>query len=206
MTNPLHDHITATHDRLVERLDLAATAMADQVGSREIVQKADAFLVNTCRHTAAVCDLLLPLARRLLPDGQQRVQEYVQQCRRMERTFVRAKQRLYGEAHHAATPWSEIWAAAIREFEALISIERSLVADLASAPAAASARVLSGIRATTDHSPTRPHPNSPHTGPLSHVVRGLWARADRVWDAAEGRIVTDRPVPEVDDEVQDLAS
>lgn len=205
MTTALHDHMTAAHDRLVDRLELATDAMTEQLGNRDIIQKADAFLVNTCRHTAAVCDLLLPVARRILPDGQERVHEYVQQCRRMERSFVRAKQRLYGEAHIAATPWSEVWATAIEQFHALSALERALVADLAAAPGAASARVVSGIRSVTDHAPTRPHPNSPHTGPLAHAVRGLWARADRVWDAAEGRIVTDRPAPETEP-AEDIAS
>lgn len=195
MTEAPHDGITSAHARLAQRLELAATAMADRVGHREIVQKADAFLVNTCRHTAAVCDLLLPEARRHLPDGPARVQAYVEQCRRMERAFVRTKQRLYGEAHVVMVPWTEVWATAIAEFRALHALEAALVADLAATPGAGLGALAARIEAATGHAPTRPHPNWPHTGAVSHVLRGLWARADRFWDAAEGRIVTDRPQP-----------
>ena len=39
------------------------------------------------------------------------------------------------------------------------------------------------------HGPTRPHPWLPHKGLLGLVARRVWARADRFWDAAEGRVI-----------------
>src|SRR5262249_22184200 len=44
------------------------------------------------------------------------------------------------------------------------------------------------------HGPTRPHPNSPHTGIFGLAARRIWAFADRIWDTAEGRGVPG-PVP-----------
>jgi hypothetical protein len=47
------------------------------------------------------------------------------------------------------------------------------------------------------HGPTRPHPRLPHTGFLGLVARQVWAVADRLWDAAEGRVIPEpvRPAP-----------
>src|SRR4051812_18650601 len=126
MEHPSHTTIHAVQDRLTQRLEVAAAAMNHRAGIGEIVQKTDSFLVHTCRHTSATCDLLLPVARRHLPDGPARVRQYVEQCRRMERAFGRAKQRLYGEAHAVSAPWSQVWAAAIAEFTALQTLEHAL--------------------------------------------------------------------------------
>jgi len=47
------------------------------------------------------------------------------------------------------------------------------------------------------HGPTRPHPNTPHTGLLGLGARRIWAMADRFWDNAEGRVIPEpiRPSP-----------
>ncbi len=201
MTTLLHTTIDTAHHGLADRRERAAAAMADRIGHREIVRDLDDFLIAASRHTAAVCDVLLPAARRYLPDGRAKVHAYVVQCRRTERALVRAKQRIYGEARMATATWTTVWADAVSELRVLHELELELVRGLASLPETRLHLVATRIAHATLQSPTRPHPNSPHTGSLSHVLRGLWARADRFWDAAEGRIASGRrPVPPAQEE------
>jgi len=194
MNPSLSTVINTSHEELNERLDLAATAMAEHAGTREIIQKTDAFLVNACRHVSAVCDVILPVAKVELPDGQQRQRDYVEQCRRLERAVGQAKRRLYGESHAVGVPWAQVWASVGEEFQALTLIEHDLVADLEAAPGVDVDDLAASIHDVEATSPTRPHPGFPHTGRLAHLSRQLWARADRFWDAAEGRIVSDPPI------------
>ena len=192
MTNPMQLAVRAAHRTLRDRLDLASAAMAAHAHTHEIRQKTDAFLVNSCRHTSAMCDLVLPAARLYLPNGGARTREYVQQCRRVERVIGTAKQRMYGQAHAIDRSWSDVWASVVEEVPLLHSLERDLVTDLANASDVGRHPDLSFlIGSVTSSSPTRPHPNSPHTGAFAHHLRRLWARADRFWDVAEGRTLSD---------------
>jgi hypothetical protein len=192
MPDPMQLAVRAAHQTLRGRLDLASAAMADRAHTHEIRQKTDAFLVNNCRHTAAMCDLVLPAARLYLPDSRVRTREYVRQCRRVERVIGTAKQRMYGQAHAIDRSWSDVWASVVEEVPLLYSLEQDLVADLADVPDVRRHPDLSLlIGSVTSSSPTRPHPNSPHVGAFAHRIRRMWARADRFWDAAEGRTLSD---------------
>ncbi len=195
MTSPMQVAVRAAHQPLRDRLDLASAAMAAHAHTHEIRQKTDAFLVNTCRHTSAMCELVLPAARVHLPNGAARIRQYVRQCRRVERALSTAKQRMYGQAQAIDRSWSDVWTAVVEEVPLLHSLERDLVADLADVPGVGRQPDLSLlIGSVMRNSPTRPHPNAPHTGALAHQIRRLWAWADRFWDAAEGRILADRVV------------
>jgi hypothetical protein len=102
---------------------------------------------------------------------------------------------MYGQAQAIDRSWSDVWTAVVEEVPLLHSLEQDLVADLADVPDVGRQPDLSLlIGSVTENSPTRPHPNSPHTGAFAHQIRRLWARADRFWDAAEGRILSDRVV------------
>jgi hypothetical protein len=192
MTNPMQRAVRAAHQTLRGRLDLASAAMVDRADTHEIRQKTDAFLANSSRHTSAMCHLVLPAVRLYLPNGRARTREYVQLCRRVERAVGTAKQRMYGQAHAIDRPWNDVWASVVEEVPLLHSLERDLVADLADVPDVRRHPDLSLlIGSVTSNSPTRPHPNSPHTGAFAHHIRALWARADRFWDAAEGRTLSD---------------
>ncbi len=204
MTDSLQLAVRAAQQNLRDRLELASAAMVAHAQTHEIRQKTDAFLVNTCRHTSAVCDVVLPAARSYLPKGGGRVREYVQQCRRLERAIGSTKQRMYGQAQASDRAWGDVWAHVAEEVRVLHRIEDELVTALARTPEPDRRPDLSlVIGSVTKNSPTRPHPNSPHTGPFAHLIRRAWAWADRFWDAAEGRIVSDRPVMA---EPEDLAA
>lgn len=190
MLDPLSTTIATTHHDLDGHLAVAEDAVRQHIDAREARTRVDTFLIETCRHAAAVCDVLLPAAQASLPDGKARIHAYVMQCRELEKAASLTKRRLYGELHTAHLPWPAVWSMLGTEYDRLHEIERALVADLAAGMTPEESRRL-GLRVqdATANSPTRPHPHSRHTGHFAHLSRQLWARADRFWDAAEGRIV-----------------
>lgn len=193
MENTLNEAIMIAHDELLEDRETASAAARARLGRREIVQKTDAFLVHVCRHVSAMCDVILPAVRTQLPDGKERVHEYVQQCRRLERAASVTKRRLYGDSRTIALSWTEVWNDLSQEFDRLDAVDQRLIADLSGVLCDSSRLSLaSRLDAAERSGPTRPHPNSAHTGRFAHRVLGMWARADRFWDATEGRIVSRR--------------
>lgn len=81
MASHLQLAVRASHQRLRDRLDLASAAMTAHAQTHETRQKTDPFLVNSCRHRSAMCELVLPAARLHLPNGAARMRQHVQQCR-----------------------------------------------------------------------------------------------------------------------------
>lgn len=191
MHDPLGKAMSAAHGVLTGHLTVAAAAVQERVSPREVIQKTDAFLIQACRHVGAVCDVILPAARAQLTDGDERVQEYVQQARRLERAVAQTKRRIYGESHAITVPWSQVWSGLGREFRALDILENRIVADLIDGldPTVRSTLADRVVDAEAT-SPTRPHPNAPHTGRFAHLSRTVLASTDSFWDAAEGRIVS----------------
>jgi uncharacterized protein YqiB (DUF1249 family) len=64
--------IEATHQSLKQRLDDANDYAALSAKTREQYARTDAFLAGTCRHLAAVDEVVLPVVRHRLPDGTER--------------------------------------------------------------------------------------------------------------------------------------
>ncbi|WP_332644831.1 hypothetical protein [Aeromicrobium sp.] len=191
MNDPLRISIDTAHNELTEHFDAATAAVRNHLGRRESIQKADAFLIHACRHLSAVCEVILPAARTELPGGEAVVDSYVDQARHTEQAIVQTKRRLYGESHTADLPWSQVWSDLGTEFRRLIILEGDLVADLSIRLDPRTRDALASRMGPVEAgSPTRPHPNSPHTGRLAHASRLILARTDRLWDAAEGRIVS----------------
>lgn len=184
MTDPLTAAVQTAHDGLVDRLAAAAGAAREHAPRHEIVQKSDDFCITACRHVAAMCDVALPGVR------DEAASAYLVQVRRVEHTAARVKRHLYGEAHSAGMSWSSVWTSLEREVHALIDLERELVGAVSSRLSPDDCELLvERLRLAETLAPTRPHPWAPHRGPLAHLSRRLLARADRFWDAAEGRIV-----------------
>lgn len=201
MHDPLQAAVRAAHDQLLSRLDAAASAVASNAGRQDIVRAVDSALVQAIRHDAAVCDVLLPLARRHFPRDDRRVHDYVQQLRRVERAVALTKGRIYGSSYARSASWPRVWTGLTTELEALTRLEDTIVADLTTAlDPPARDEAAHRLQSVAETSPTRPHPLSAHVGRWGHLTRSWWARADRVWDAAEGRIVRDRVKDAPDDE------
>ena len=71
--------LRVTHQMLVERLDLAAVARptTDPAHPRDQYPAIDTFLASASRHNAATLAAIVPAVRSHVPDGADRVHEYV---------------------------------------------------------------------------------------------------------------------------------
>lgn len=182
--------IDATHQSLQQRLEAATETAVRRSRTRDRYGRTDAFMAATSRHLAAVDEALLPAVRRHLPEGDDRVKQYLHQARQLEMGLARLKARLYGEIHVAHLPWGEVWDHVREELLRHNDLERELAHDLAAAvdPAESDALADAVYRAEVK-APTRAHPYLPHTGLVGRLARRVWALADRFWDTAESREV-----------------
>lgn len=188
MKDPLHEAMSAAHDELAEHFAAATTAVREHDERRLAMGRTDTFLIHACQHSAAVCDVILP-ARADLPDGKARVAEYVRECRKLERAVAVTKGRLYGNTTNASVSWTQIWNGLGAEFGLMRELEERLVTDLAThLDADHRTELADRMESYEETAPTRPHPNSRHTGRFAHLSRAFWSRADKIWDSAEGRI------------------
>lgn len=192
MTSTLELTVTATQQSLEERLREATGRTTVRGKPRDTYARTDAFLAATSRHLAAVDEVLLPIVRKRLPDGPDRVHEYLQQARHLEVAMVLLKARLYGEAQTVRLPWPRVWRDVRTELEGHNEVERRMVSDLLpNLETEEHSALAHSVYRSEIKAPTRPHPFLPHTGFFGSVARKLWGTADRFWDAAQGRIVPD---------------
>ena len=189
MTATLTAIIRGAHHDLAERLDTATSAFDRHAGRRDIMASMDSFLAPASQHVSAVGEMIVPLARQRLTDGRPRAEAYLVKVRQLEHTMSTAKRHLYGEARSQGRSWSMIWDRLQQDFAEAIDVEQALLHDLLDHLSAGERLHLGErLRNLEAHSPTRPHPHVPHSGKLAHTLRRVYARADRVWDALEGRV------------------
>lgn len=197
MTTNLDISIDATHEILRERLDAARAAQHNASGVRDNVRTTDVFLASTSRHLAAASAILLPQARRHLPDGQERARELIRECRLLEVALNLVKARLYGEAHAVHRSWQRVWDEVSAPFERTLTLERRLVDDLiGELDETALDDLATRVYDAELHGPTRPHPFLPHAGVAGRVTRTVAARVDGFWDLAEGRMIPEPVHPD----------
>jgi hypothetical protein len=193
-TDTLTSATVAMHRTLTQRLRQAEADTGDSGDPRIHFAHADTFLATASRRIAAVDAVLLPAARRSLPGGAEQVHRMVHQTRGFERALAALKAKLYGEAHAVHRSWPSVWRDVDGELQEYLALEASLVIALSQALDTASLDALAlRMHRMELTAPSRPHPYTPHTGLRGRIARSLWARADRFWDAAEGRII---PEPE----------
>jgi hypothetical protein len=186
----LADTVHQTHDVLAERLEHAEHTRPTRERPRDRYSATDPFLASTSRHVAAANAVLAPAARRHLPDGHRRAQEYCRQSKRLEQALGQAKAKLYGSTYAVRRTWDSIWDEVERELAALREVEERLVADLAEVTdEPLRAMIAERLYETEKKVPTRPHPYLPHGGLAGRVARRIALGVDRFWDTAEGRMV-----------------
>jgi hypothetical protein len=187
--------IEATQRSVEQRFREAVRPHRDPHRPRDNYAAVDTFMAATSRHLAAVEAVLVGRVRHGVPDGEQLGHEYLDAARRLEHTLALIKGKLYGEAHAVHLAWPELWATVHAELTEHNRIERQMVAELIRCCDPVEVDGLAQkVFESEAHGPTRPHPNTPHTGFPALVARRIWALADRFWDAAEGRVIPD-PVP-----------
>lgn len=185
----LHEAIDHQLTVIAERLNLAASRLPEPPRPGDRRACTDDFLVATTQHLTAVIEVVLPAVRRHLPDGRAAARDYVLTAKRLERALVMAKAKQYGQAQNVGRAWSQVWGAVRYDLVTVTQMERALASRLADVLGEAETEDLGGrLAATVRRSPTRPHPHLPHRGIAGRVARGVWGRADRVWDEFEGRV------------------
>ncbi len=180
----------ATQRSLEERLGEALAPHRDRHRPRDNYAAIDTFMAATSRHLAAIDAVLVRRVRHAGPDGDRVCQEYQHAARQLEHTLVLLKGKLYGEAHAIHLEWRDLWETVHAQLEEHSRSERAMVDELIrhGDPAEIDGLAKRVFDAET-HGPTRPHPNSPHTGIFGLAARRIWAFADRFWDTAEGRVI-----------------
>jgi hypothetical protein len=193
-TDTLTTAMANTRATLRERLRDAEGDTATSGDPRIHYTHTDTFLATASRRISAVDAVLLPAAKRRLGDGAHRVHELVHRARLLELSLAGVKAKLYGEAHAIHRHWPDVWREVDAELDAYLACERSLVEALADMMSVEELDDLAlRMHELELTAPSRPHPYTPHTGLRGRVARSLWAKADRFWDTAEGRII---PEPE----------
>ncbi|WP_183097953.1 hypothetical protein [Nocardioides pelophilus] len=192
----LRDTVDHHLNALTERLDRAAGEVPDRHRPGEGRACTDDFLVAATQHLTAVIQVVLPAAHHRLSDGRDAAREYLLSAKRLERALVVAKAKQYGQAQNVGRAWAEVWRSVRENLAAVTDLERGLVERLAEILTEAETQALGDrLAAAAPRSPTRPHPHLPHRGFAGSVVRGVWGRADRVWDELEGRVTRPLPAP-----------
>jgi len=184
------------HEFIGEMLDFASARPEPGDEPRRARQFADTVMATTCRHLAAVDDVLLPVARRRVDKGRQLVTAYLLHTRQLERTLRALKAELYGDANASRLHRSTLW---VRLRDLLVEHELQETATLDQLGEVLDDREICDLaerlRHREQHSPTRPHPYSPHTGLAGRVSHRVWSVVDGFWDNAEGRFVPHQPAP-----------
>jgi hypothetical protein len=186
--------IEATQRSLEQRLREARRPHRDPLRPRDNFAATDTFMAATSRHLAAV-EAVLGRVRHEVPDGEQLCHRYLQAARRLEHTLTLLKGRLYGEAHAIHLAWPELWETVGSELDEHNRIENELVEALVTCRPDETDTLARQVFESEVSGPTRPHPHTPHTGLFGLAARRMWAWADRLWDAAEGRVIPDPVAP-----------
>ncbi|GAA1567640.1 MULTISPECIES: GNAT family N-acetyltransferase [Kribbella] len=189
---PLQQLVHAQHSRLRELAARSQDPNVDRFEQRRIM---DQFTAVAAQHAAAVADVLLAAARTSAGED---AAVLLGNLKQLEQALRVLKGRAYGDARFLNLSAAKTW----QEAERLLTEHEST-----------EARIVSGLEQLhgTDHatdlartlaqrqwsSPTRPHPNSPHTGVAGRVARQLWRIADSTWDELEGRGLPTEPVEPV---------
>jgi hypothetical protein len=181
--------MNATHRVLDERLTKAAAARPDRRHARDQYPAIDTFLASASRHNAAVLEVLVPVVRDRMPDGEERAQDFVHRSKEFEIALFNVKAKAYGSTYAIKRSWNSIWDDVRTEFDATWALERQLVKELDSHLHDDDPDWGEELYHAELHAPTRPHPYVPHRGLRGRLARFFALRVDRFWDTAEGRMI-----------------
>jgi hypothetical protein len=177
-----------THDVLAERLEAAASTDPERDDPRSRYPVTDTFLASASRHVNAAVGVLVPAARKRIPDGAERGRDFIRQVRHLEGAMAQVKARLYGSTYAIGRSWSSVWDDARRELEAVRRLEEQLCADLDTHREEGDPDWSERLYRAELHAPTRPHPYVPHQGLGGRLARKVALQVDHFWDMAEGRM------------------
>jgi hypothetical protein len=181
--------MSATQRVLDERLTRAAAARPDPRHARDQYPAIDTFLASASRYHGAVLDVVVPVVRNRLPDGEERAKQFVQQSKELEIALANVKAKLYGSTYAIKRSWESIWDDVRSEFDATCTLERELVEELSAHRREDDPDWGERLYHAELHAPTRPHPYVPHSGLGGKLARTVALRVDRFWDMTESRMI-----------------
>jgi hypothetical protein len=185
----LRSSVQQTHDHLAARLERAAAMASTPDQPRKAFEAIDTFLAAASKHLGAVDAVLLPVARRRLPDGSHLVHDYLHAARGLELALAHVKARAYGSTFEAGHSWQAVWRDVSDAMARQRSSESVLADQLSGAVAAGDLDDLTErLYRSESTAPSRPHPYTPHTGFPGLVARKVMRVVDSFWDTAEGRM------------------
>ncbi|MBV9164443.1 MAG: hemerythrin domain-containing protein [Pseudonocardiales bacterium] len=169
-----HDH------RMVEQLFRDYQAAASDAQRRGVVE----IVVRELSKHAALEELMVyPLARKVLPDGQQEIDEHLAEHMSVKKTLLALDGLSAGDDRTDA-----LMADLQREIEHHVQEEGVLMPKLR---AAVDEQALQELGAELDKgkqtAPTRPHPHAPDEPPLLTLAGPVAAIYDRLRDRLQGR-------------------
>ena len=189
-TDVLRSSIQHSQGRLSGRLDEARSMEAARDRPRDGHERIDAFLALTSMHLHAVDAVLLPPARKRVADGSDLVHDYLRSSKALEVELAHVKAHEYGSVYETSYGWGDVWAdvaVAMTDHQRHEGVLGDRLTDtLADDDLDLLARRLQAAELAA---PSRPHPYTPHTGPLGLVARRVMHAVDLFWDTAEGRMV-----------------
>ncbi|MBO0843101.1 MAG: hypothetical protein J2O46_07935 [Nocardioides sp.] len=193
-TTVLQDTLRHTHDELAGRLDHARTIIARPEQTRRGCPPIDRFLAGASRHLHAVDEVLLPVVGHECADGATLIHAYQPAARHLEVLLFHVKAHEYGSTWETSHEWPTLWGEVEDALGAQEEKEDGLAEHLAAVATEDLLReIAERFPAAEAHSPTRPHPFLPHTGPFGSVARWAARYVDGAWDALEGRDVGGPP-------------
>ncbi|KAA1426939.1 hypothetical protein [Nocardioides antri] len=193
-TEVLNRSVQRSHDALAEELEVLRTQFgspgehAELDGPHRGYQPIDTFVTTASRHLHAVNEVLVPSARKELPDGRQLAHGYVDSMQVLEVVLSHVKAHEYGSVYEKRIAWPAVWSEVGTALEALRAREEELADQLTDTLDDSEVDELAErLDEVEPGEPSRPHPYLPHKGLMGSVARGIVKRTDRAWDHAEGR-------------------
>jgi hypothetical protein len=186
----LRRSIQHTHDGLAQRLEAARGLAVPPGEAYRGHERIDLFLAATSKHLHAVDAVLLPRARKQVPDGGNLVHDYLRSAKELEIVLAHVKAHEYGSVYESGYAWPGVWSdvrGAMWDHGRHEEVLGDRLTDALDDQELD--RLAVRLRNTELAAPTRPHPYTPHTGPFGLAARRVMSTADRFWDAVEGRIV-----------------
>lgn len=185
---PLTQLVHTQHGRLRA---LAAQSQDPSLDGFERRRVADQFAAVAAQHAAAVADVLLTAARS---HSDADAAALLGNLKQFEQALRVLKGRAYGDARFLNLSATETWQEVERLLAEHESWEIRIVSGLERLHGTDKTADLSRTLAKRQwSSPTRPHPNSPHTGVAGRIAHLLWRLADATWDELEGRGLPTEP-------------
>lgn len=196
-TEVLSRTVQRTHDMLADELEVLRRQFGPPGEHEELdgphrgYPPIDEFVTTASRHLHAVNEVLVPSARKELPDGKELTHHYLDSMKVLEVVLSHVKAHEYGSVYEKRIAWPSVWSEVGTALEALRAREEELAERLTDRLDDGEVDALvERLDEAEPGEPSRPHPYLPHHGFMGSIARGVVKRTDRAWDHAEGRPLT----------------